>query len=272
MNRNIKKRLQEVDRRRTINIERSLLELDFRGADARAVHPLAAGVGGSGAVLPDARPLLGRERERRLRRRHGPPRHDREHAALPALRNDGRAGLRHVVPRLAAAGRAARSKGLASKLGYLRRLGVTALWVSPRSDRSRSSRAITATACRISSTWTRTSARAKSSATSFRAAHEQGIYVILDVIAHHTGNVFTYDADRYPARDPAIRDAWSIDARLGRQAVRLWPASTTCSGTPEPSLQRPRRTCVPPTQARTRKAPRLRQCPTAPSGARVQRG
>ena len=33
-------------------------------------------------------------------------------------------------------------------------------------------------------------------------AHEQGIYVILDIIAHHTGNVFNYAADRYPVRDP----------------------------------------------------------------------
>ena len=36
-----------------------------------------------------------------------------------------------------------------------------------------------------------------------QAAHEQGIYVILDIIAHHTGNVFTYDADRHPTHDPA---------------------------------------------------------------------
>src|SRR5678815_5529745 len=38
-----------------------------------------------------------------------------------------------------------------------------------------------------------------------RAAHQQGIYVILDIIAHHTGNVFTYDADRYPAHDSSGR-------------------------------------------------------------------
>src|SRR2546430_1394977 len=34
------------------------------------------------------------------------------------------------------------------------------------------------------------------------AAHDHGIYVILDIIAHHTGNVFTYAANRYPVRDP----------------------------------------------------------------------
>ena len=45
-----------------------------------------------------------------------------------------------------------------------------------------------------------------------RAAHEQGIYVILDIIAHHTGNVFTYDADRYPTHDPASGQ-WYNDPR-----------------------------------------------------------
>ena len=44
------------------------------------------------------------------------------------------------------------------------------------------------------------------------AAHEQGIYVILDIIAHHTGNVFSYAPDRYPVHDPASGQC-SNDAR-----------------------------------------------------------
>src|SRR5262249_9126166 len=36
-----------------------------------------------------------------------------------------------------------------------------------------------------------------------QAAHQQGLYVILDIIAHPTGNVFTYAPDRYPTSDPA---------------------------------------------------------------------
>jgi serine phosphatase RsbU (regulator of sigma subunit) len=49
-----------------------------------------------------------------------------------------------------------------------------------------------------------------------QAAHEQGIYVILDIIAHHTGNVFTYDTDRHPppllrrAADGAVRALESV--------------------------------------------------------------
>ena len=45
-----------------------------------------------------------------------------------------------------------------------------------------------------------------------RAAHEQGMYIILDIVAHHTGNVFTYDADRYTTHDPATGQ-WYEDPR-----------------------------------------------------------
>jgi hypothetical protein len=45
-----------------------------------------------------------------------------------------------------------------------------------------------------------------------RAAHEQGIYVILDIVAHHTGNVFGYDASRYMTHDPAAGQ-WCNDPR-----------------------------------------------------------
>src|SRR6266446_10865512 len=45
-----------------------------------------------------------------------------------------------------------------------------------------------------------------------QAAHEQGIYVILDIIAHHTGDVFTYAADRYTTHDPASGQ-WYNDPR-----------------------------------------------------------
>jgi len=89
-------------------------------------------------------------------------------------------------------------KGMTSKLGYLRRLGVTALWVSPPFRQ-----------VAFESTYhgygiqnfldvdphfgTREEFR-----DFVRAAHEQGIHVILDVIAHHTGNVFTYAPDHDP--------------------------------------------------------------------------
>ena len=52
------------------------------------------------------------------------------------------------------------------------------------------------------------------------AAHEQGIYVILDVVAHHTGNVFAYDPDRYATHDPAT-GRWDNDARWDGGSYRV---------------------------------------------------
>ena len=93
--------------------------------------------------------------------------------------------------------------GLKSKLGYLRRLGVTALWVSPifrqvAFEQSYHGYGIQNFLDVDPHFGTRAEFR-----DFVQAAHEQGIYVILDIIAHHTGNVFTYDADRHPTHDPA---------------------------------------------------------------------
>src|SRR5271157_4906409 len=94
-------------------------------------------------------------------------------------------------------------RGLKSKLGYLRRLGITALWVSPpfrqvAFEPSYHGYGIQNFLDVDPHFGTREEFRAF-----VQAAHEQGIYVILDIIAHHTGNVFTYDADRHPTHDPA---------------------------------------------------------------------
>ena len=92
-------------------------------------------------------------------------------------------------------------RGLQSKLGYLRRLGITAIWISP---------VLKQVAFRETyhgygiqnfldvdpHFGSREDLRAL-----VAASHEQGIYVILDVILNHSGDVFGYDADRYPARD-----------------------------------------------------------------------
>ena len=99
-----------------------------------------------------------------------------------------------------------------SKLGYLRRLGITALWVSPlfrqvAFEPSYHGYGIQNFLDVDPHFGTREEFR-----DFVQAAHEQGIYVILDIIAHHTGNVFTYDADRYPTHDPASGQ-WYNDPR-----------------------------------------------------------
>ena len=103
-------------------------------------------------------------------------------------------------------------RGLRSKLGYLRRLGITALWVSPpfrqvAFEPSYHGYGIQNFLDVDPHFGTREEFR-----DFVRAAHEQGIYVILDVVAHHTGNVFTYDPDRYPTHDPATGQ-WYNDPR-----------------------------------------------------------
>ena len=102
--------------------------------------------------------------------------------------------------------------GLKSKLGYLRRLGITALWVSPifrqvAFEPSYHGYGIQNFLDVDPHFGTREEFR-----DFVQAAHEQGIYVILDIIAHHTGNVFTYDADRHPTHDPASGQ-WYNDPR-----------------------------------------------------------
>src|SRR5262249_30106600 len=94
-------------------------------------------------------------------------------------------------------------KGLRSKLGYLRRLGVTALWISPpfrqvAFEPTYHGYGIQNFLDVDPHFGTRAEFR-----DFVQAAHKQGIYVILDIIAHHTGNVFTYAPDRYPTHDPA---------------------------------------------------------------------
>jgi glycosidase len=103
-------------------------------------------------------------------------------------------------------------KGLTSKIGYLQRMGVTAIWVSPIF------RQVT-----YQDTYhgygiqnyidvdphfgTRADLK-----TLVRTAHQHGIYVILDIILNHSGNVFSYNPDRYWTQDPGS-GTWYLDPR-----------------------------------------------------------
>jgi glycosidase len=103
-------------------------------------------------------------------------------------------------------------RGLRSKLGYLRRLGITALWVSPvfrqvAFEPTYHGYGIQNFLDVDPHFGTREEFR-----DFVKAAHEQGIYVILDIIAHHTGNVLSYAADRYTTHDPASGQ-WYNDPR-----------------------------------------------------------
>ncbi|HLL47442.1 MAG TPA: alpha-amylase family glycosyl hydrolase, partial [Longimicrobiaceae bacterium] len=102
------------------------------------------------------------------------------------------AGIRFVGGTLA---------GLRTKLEYLKRLGVTGIWVSPvfrqlRSQESYHGYGIQHFLDVDPRFGTRDDLRAL-----VEEAHRLGIYVILDIIFNHAGDVFAYDPDRYLTPD-----------------------------------------------------------------------
>ena len=129
-------------------------------------------------------------------------------------------------------------KGLRSKLGYLRRLGITAIWISPVFKQVQ--RTFDLAGDRLVDTHsyhgygiqnfldvdprfgTRQDLRDL-----VDQAHQLGLYVILDVILNHSGDVFEYDADRYTfgkddkplGTNPAGRQI--MDARWDGGAYRV---------------------------------------------------
>jgi glycosidase len=87
--------------------------------------------------------------------------------------------------------------GLAGKIGYLKRLGVTAIWISPVFKQIPSQETYHGYGIQhfldVDPRFgTREELRAL-----VATAHEHGIYVILDIIFNHAGDVFDYNADRY---------------------------------------------------------------------------
>jgi len=103
-------------------------------------------------------------------------------------------------------------KGLTSKIGYLQRLGVTALWVSPifrqvPFQESYHGYGIQNFLDVDPHFGTRQDLRKL-----VRTAHRHGIYVILDIILNHSGDVFAYDPDRHWTQDPTS-GTWYLDPR-----------------------------------------------------------
>lgn len=92
--------------------------------------------------------------------------------------------------------------GLTAKMGYLKRLGITALWVSPLfkqvSERFAGERSYHGYGIQDFLAVDPRFGTAEELRAMVRAAHEHGIYVILDIIFNHTGNVFAYRRDNPP--------------------------------------------------------------------------
>ncbi|TCJ18952.1 alpha-amylase [Parasulfuritortus cantonensis] len=102
-------------------------------------------------------------------------------------------------------------KGLASKLGYLKRLGVSALWISPvfkqvaADPHSYHGYGIQNYLDVDPHFGTR-----QDLVDLVDGAHRHGIRVILDIILNHAGDVFGYcfDGNRYPADDGGMDPRW----------------------------------------------------------------
>jgi glycosidase len=88
-------------------------------------------------------------------------------------------------------------KGLQSKVGYLKRLGVTGIWVSPIFKQVAFQQTYHGYGIQNFLDVEPRFGTADDLRELVRVAHSHGIYVILDIILNHAGNVFSYNADRY---------------------------------------------------------------------------
>lgn len=104
-------------------------------------------------------------------------------------------------------------KGLASKIGYLKRLGVTALWISPVFKQvAADSHAYHGYGIQNFLDVDPHFGTRQDLIDLVETAHGQGIRVILDIILNHGGDLFgyQYNPDRYPPKDgkPGMDPRW----------------------------------------------------------------
>jgi len=112
-------------------------------------------------------------------------------------------------------------KGLTGKMGYLQRLGVTALWVSPVfkqvsfDEGNYHGYGIQNFLDVDPHLGTREDLREM-----VKTAHKHGLCVILDVILNHAGNIFAYDPDRYWTENQQTGE-WYLDPRWDGYPYRV---------------------------------------------------
>ena len=123
-------------------------------------------------------------------------------------------------------------RGLTGRIGYLQRLGVTAIWVSPVLKQVESLATYHGYGIQDFLDVDPHFGTTDDLRDMVAVAHEHGIRVILDIILNHAGNVFSYDADRYPA-EHGMDPRW--DGRPYRVAGfnpgAVWPEELQAPGT-----------------------------------------
>jgi glycosidase len=93
-------------------------------------------------------------------------------------------------------------KGLTSKIGYLKRLGITAIWISPVLKQVKFQETYHGYGIQDFLQVNPQFGTDEELRDLVKTAHDNGIFVILDIILNHVGNVFTYD----PTRQPNYKD------------------------------------------------------------------
>ncbi len=111
-------------------------------------------------------------------------------------------------------------KGLASKVGYLARLGVTAIWVSPVFKQVAFQATYHGYGIQNFLEVDPHFGTREELKELVETAHAHGILVILDIILNHTGNVFAYEPDRYWTEDKETRRAF-LDPRWDGRPYRV---------------------------------------------------
>lgn len=89
-------------------------------------------------------------------------------------------------------------KGLASKIGYLKRLGVTAIWISPVLKQVHFQETYHGYGIQDFLQVNPDFGTDQELKELVKIAHDNGIFVILDIILNHAGNIFSYDPNRQP--------------------------------------------------------------------------
>jgi len=103
-------------------------------------------------------------------------------------------------------------QGLTSKIGYLQRLGVTALWVSPVFRQAPFEASYHGYGIQNFLDVDPHFGTVEDLKAMVATAHAHGIRVVLDIILNHTGNVFSYAPDRH----------WTDDGHGGRFLDPRW--------------------------------------------------
>jgi glycosidase len=123
-------------------------------------------------------------------------------------------------------------KGLASKIGYLRRMGITAIWVSPVFKQVSFQQTYHGYGIQNFLEIDPHFGTHQDLRDMVKKAHQNGIYVILDIILNHSGNVFSYTPDRYWTQDTGSGN-WYLDPRWDGQ---LYPTNGYLDRSGQPTI------------------------------------